>query len=86
MQQHQKGQEHRRMLVEIPAEQGRDDHRVAQRADRKKFGRTLEDGDEDRVEIGHDRPSATVFGPRGIEPPRAAGCGYTVPSCRGKSV
>ena len=48
----QVGQEVRRLLVDRPAEQPRQDHRVAEAAEWEEFGHALEDGHDDGLEGG----------------------------------
>ena len=52
-----------RALVDVPAQQRRQHHRVAKAAHRKQFGRTLDDRDHDRLQTGHGMvcpPAAAV--------------------------
>jgi|HubBroStandDraft_6_1064221.scaffolds.fasta_scaffold849919_2 hypothetical protein len=41
------------MLIDRPAEQPRQDHRMAEAADREKLGDALQDGNRERVESDH---------------------------------
>ncbi len=51
--QHQEGDESRVRLLELPVEQARDDHRVAERRNREQLGRALEQAHEERLRKSH---------------------------------
>ncbi len=57
MRRDEESQEVRLVLVEIPAEQLREDHGVAEARDREELGHALQETDDDRLEVG-DQVSA----------------------------
>ncbi len=53
MEDDEEGQEARRLLIDLPAQEGREDDRVTEAADREKLGDALEDGGDECLEGGH---------------------------------
>ncbi len=74
----QEGQEPFSVFVDLPVEQGGQQHGMAEAGDRKELGNPLDNGENDGLQAGHGAPPVRLGMAPGLAafaPPVSDGCG-----------